>query len=221
MRLATRIGACAVAIAVGIAAVAGAFAQSASPMPIAAPNAPVDSTRAAAPIDEYLVKAAFLYNFAKLTEWPAAKKTGGRFLLCVLGADPFAGALDAIAGKTVGERVVAVIRGIDATQAQQCHLVFIGESEAARLSQHLDVLRDRPVLTVSDLPNFSRAGGLIGLKVVDARIRFAVNVAAARRVGLVFSSRLLQLAEIVGPAASGPAASGPSAGGAATKTVRP
>jgi YfiR/HmsC-like len=203
MRFAIRIGAIAIVIAAGIAA--SVPARSAPP------------ATAPAPIDEYLVKAAFLYNFAKLTDWPASKKTGGRFLLCVLGDDPFARGLDAIAGKTVNDKVVAVFRGVELAQAQQCHLVFIAESESARLRQHLEGLRDRPVLTVSDLPNFAHAGGMIALKVVENRVRFAVNVAAGQRAGLTFSSRLLHLAEIVSPASGG----APAAGGPATGMARP
>ncbi len=41
-------------------------------------------------MDEYQVKAAFLYNFAKFVEWPA--ETGGApgaLTICILGRDPF------------------------------------------------------------------------------------------------------------------------------------
>jgi hypothetical protein len=154
-------------------------------------------------VGEYLVKVGFLYNFGKLTTWPQPRHTDapGPFLVCVIGADPFKEDLDAIDGKTVGARTIIVRRDVDVVQASQCHVAFIAATEAPRLSQHLGALGGRPVLTVSDMPNFARSGGIIELKTVDSRVRFAINLRAARRAGLNFSSKLLQLAEIVGPTA--------------------
>ena len=48
----------------------------------------------ATPPGEYQIKAAYLLNFARYVEWPAARLPGGATLrLCVLGRDPFGGAL--------------------------------------------------------------------------------------------------------------------------------
>jgi hypothetical protein len=147
---------------------------------------------------EYLVKAGFLYNFAKLTQWPGAgDEETGEFRLCVLGADPFGASLDLVRGKTIGARTVTTRIVQDAAGARDCQLVFISGAERARLREHLDALRGHPVLTVSDLPQFSRAGGIISLKTVDNKVRFEINLGAAERVGLRLSSRLLSLAEIV------------------------
>lgn len=154
-------------------------------------------------VGEYLVKVGFIYNFGKLTTWPQPRHTDapGPFLVCVMGVDPFKADLDAIDGKTVGARTVIVRRDVEAAQAAQCHVAFIALSEAPRLPQHLAALGGRPVLTVSDMPNFARSGGIIELKTVESRVRFAINLQSARRSGLNFSSKLLQLAEIVGPTA--------------------
>src|SRR5690606_23153749 len=53
-----------------------------------------------AELAEYQVKAAYLYNFITLTEWPAA--IGANLPLCVYGPDPFGDDIDALAGKNVG-----------------------------------------------------------------------------------------------------------------------
>src|SRR3954451_21787561 len=63
------------------------------------------------PIDEYHLKAAFLYNFVKFVDWPpeAFKTPGEPITICVLGHDPFGQSLnDAVAGKVVGGRSVAI-----------------------------------------------------------------------------------------------------------------
>ncbi len=58
-------------------------------------------------------------------------------------------------------------------------------------------LHERPILTVADIPNIARAGGIIGLKTVEDRIRFNINVDAANAADLKLSSKLLRLGNIV------------------------
>ena len=158
-----------------------------------APAAAAETSR------EYLIKAAFLYNFAKFTEWPAGSfpDSAAPLDVCVFGEDPFGGALESIAGKTIRGRRVAVHRVASIEAAAACHLLFISDSEATRLAGILDSQRGRPVLTIAEMPGFSRSGGIINLTTnPDHRIRFEINVGIARRVGLRLSSKLLNLAEI-------------------------
>ncbi len=151
------------------------------------------------PTREYRIKAAFIYNFAKFTRWPAGSFADAEAPLdfCIYGEDPFGGALDAIAGRTIRGRQVAVRRIATIEASTGCHLLFISDSEAKRLTGILAVLNDRPVLTIADMPDFARAGGIINLKTTaDDRLRFEINTGTARRAGLRFSSKLLSLAEI-------------------------
>ncbi len=157
--------------------------------------------RAAAeePSREYRIKAAFIYNFAKFSRWPASSFSDGEAPLdfCIYGEDPFGGAFDAVAGKTIRGRRVAVRRIATIEASTGCHLLFISDSEAKRLTGILAALNDRPVLTVADMPDFARAGGIINLKTnEDDKLRFEINTGTARRAGLRFSSKLLSLAEI-------------------------
>lgn len=148
---------------------------------------------------EYRIKAAFLYNFAKFTRWPAEsfRDSDAPLDICVFGQDPFGAALQSIAGKTIRGRKVAVHR-VDSVEAGAgCHLLFISDSEARRLTGILKSLRGRPVLTIADMPDFARAGGIINLKTnQDDKVRFEINVGTAKRAGLKISSKLLNLAEI-------------------------
>jgi hypothetical protein len=151
------------------------------------------------PAREYRIKAAFIYNFAKFTRWPASSFADGEAPLafCIYGDDPFGGALDMVAGKTIRGRKVAVRRIAEIAAGDGCHLLFISDSEAERLTAILAALDDRPVLTVADMPNFARAGGIINLKTTrENKLRFEINTGTARRAGLKISSKLLNLAEI-------------------------
>src|SRR5579864_7275222 len=80
------------------------------------------------PFEEYQVKAAFLYNFAKFVEWPqeAFKDSNDRISICVLGKNPFGSSLtDAVQGKTVGTRKFAVSVLSNAADARACHILFV------------------------------------------------------------------------------------------------
>src|SRR5436305_4926410 len=52
---------------------------------------------------EYSVKAAFLLNFTRYTDWPASAfaSDADPLVLCIIGQDPFGPALDTVEGKTV------------------------------------------------------------------------------------------------------------------------
>ncbi|RUQ34056.1 MAG: YfiR family protein [Candidatus Competibacteraceae bacterium] len=148
--------------------------------------------------DEYAVKAAYLYNFAKFIEWPpgAFASTDAPLWICIVGDNPFGNALAALYGKTVEKHPVAM-RPISTEGFDQCHIVFIGHIEAGSFKTLLAKLRRLPILTVSDISDFARTGGMIGLVETDQHIRFDINLTATRQAGLKLSSQLLKLATIV------------------------
>ncbi len=151
------------------------------------------------PSREYRIKAAFIYNFAKFTRWPAGSFSDSEAPLdiCIYGEDPFGGALDTVAGNIIRGRKVAVRRIAAIEASDGCHLLFISDSEAERLTGILAALNDRPVLTVADMPDFARAGGIINLQTSEEdKVRFEINTGIAKRAGLKFSSKLLNLAKI-------------------------
>lgn len=151
------------------------------------------------PTTEYQVKAAFLYNFAKFVEWPrrADRSLERTLVVGVLGRDPFGDALDALKGMEVRGRRVEVKRISRLEDARGCQILFISASERGRMAHILRYLHDLPVLTVADTDGFCRAGGMINLVHVGDKIGFEINAAAAKRAGIIISSRLLRLARTV------------------------
>ena len=149
--------------------------------------------------NEYQVKAAFLYAFAKFVEWPpvsvSAPSTMG---ICILGADPFGSFLtDAVRGKTIGERALVVYRLTSMKEASACQILFIAASERSRMPAVIASVSNIGLLTVGDTPEFASQGGIIGLQRDGERIRLSVNLAAAENAKLQISSRVLSLATIV------------------------
>jgi uncharacterized protein DUF4154 len=151
-------------------------------------------------MDEYQVKAAFLYNFTKFVEWPPDlfESSDSPFGVCVLGQNLFGHALhEAARGKTVNGRMVVVYGIPDARAASRCQILFVSASERKRFGAILGELRTGGVLTVGETEGFIEAGGIINLKLDGGKIQIQININAAEQAGLRISSKLLSLAQII------------------------
>jgi hypothetical protein len=147
---------------------------------------------------EYQVKAVYLFNFGKFIEWPPDPAKRESFDICVLGRDPFGAALDStLAGEKIGSLKPVARRISSVREAASCAILYVSSSENARVKQILDSVENRGVLTVSDLPGFTNDGGIIQFVFQDNKVRFEVNLAAAEKAGLTFSSQLLKVATAV------------------------
>jgi hypothetical protein len=149
-------------------------------------------------IDEYRVKAAFLYNFAKFVEWPASsfKNAADPIIICVLG-NPFGDRLEnTVNGKEIEGRRLIVRQISDISEAAGCHILFVATGKK-RVTDLLGSVKASPVLTIGESGNFAEAGGVIGFKLESGKVRLQINVYAAERAHLRVSSKLLGLAEIV------------------------
>ena len=149
--------------------------------------------------EEYRLKAAFIYNFAKFVQWPRMVFAGptSPVVLGIIGNDPFGEALEAIRGKLVEEHKLLIKHIGKTDQLEDLNILFIPSSEQKRLGQIQRALGSKPILTISDIDDFVKQGGMIGFIQKDGKIRFEINLTVARKVGLEMSSKLLQLAEMV------------------------
>ena len=144
---------------------------------------------------EYEVKAAYIYDFGKFVAWPTKVAPTDDFPICVLGEDPFGATFDAtIAGETINGKKVVVNRIAKPQEAVSCRILFISGSEESQLKEILVTLDKTSVLTVSDISQFTRRGGMIQFVTDANRVRFEVNVTTAERAGLTLSSQLLKVA---------------------------
>lgn len=149
---------------------------------------------------EYLIKAGFIYNFAKLVDWPGAafSQPDSPIVIGILGVDPFGPVIDKVlAGKKVNDHGFLIRRLRSAADAKDCHILFVSASETAHISEAIRLTRSMPILTISEIPGFANRGGIINLTLEDSKVRFEVNVDAAKAADLNISSRLLALAKIV------------------------
>ena len=153
---------------------------------------------------EYMVKAAFVYNFTKLIQWPqtAFDNKGENFKIAVFGNDDLKKSFRTIDGKASAGRVISIqypdpkAENYKKTLAES-QIVFI--SRHTRVEQVVRILNDigdRPVLTIGEDKYFSRAGGIIQFFTRNDHLHFEINIKSAEAHQLKFSSRLLKLAVI-------------------------
>jgi hypothetical protein len=150
---------------------------------------------------EYQVKAVFLFNFTQFVEWPANAfpEEQTPLVIGVLGDDPFGSYLDeTVQGEKVNGHPLIVRRFYDAADINTCHILFITGAAKEKLKQTLEDLKGRSVLTVSDVTDFTRQGGMVRFFNENNKIRIRINLEATRSANLTISSKLLRLAEVVG-----------------------
>ena len=145
--------------------------------------------------EEYKVKAAFIYNFAKFVEWPESAFRGKReFCIASLGRSPLDRELAALAGKTVNGRSIVFHQLSSPEEAVQCQVLFISRSELDRTSGIVDSVKDLPVLTIADREDFCKKGGMLCIEKENGKLVFDVNYRETLRARLKPSSQLLKLA---------------------------
>jgi hypothetical protein len=149
---------------------------------------------------EYKVKAAYIYNFSKFTDWPDdfSFEKHQSFTICILGKDPFGTAINPIENKTVhGHHIKLIYFSQMNSKVSTCKILFIAEAEEGFVQSILLALSNTRVLTIGESPNFATSGGIIGFVIRDGRVQLQINETAAAQAKLNFDPRLLKLGELV------------------------
>ncbi len=154
------------------------------------------TTASAQSLDERAVKAAYVYNFIRFTEWPIALEQP--FYLCILGRTSLDNALSQLEGQPVRHgitvRVVHVAAGDDLSF---CHSLYFDESQRRQIDVLLRHLNSAPILTITDAQGLADRGAMIEMGTQRNRIAFEVNLWAAQQAEMHISARLLKLARHV------------------------
>lgn len=151
---------------------------------------------AAQDVSEPSLKAAYIYQFALFTQWPAeAFASGGPLTMCVIGDTAVRDALErTVKGVSVENRGVVVSFGTPDKPPPRCHALYISAVSPAQAARLVAPLREAPVLTISDLEGFNGMGGIAQLFYQAGQLRFSIRTDAVTQSHLHLSSRLLSLA---------------------------
>ena len=152
-------------------------------------------------VPEYDLKAAFVFNFAVFTDWPAEALPGGAAMtICAYPGNNLLPALSALSDKLVKGHRVSVRALAGAAGPRGCQILVLDSVDRERWGQIRKEIAGASVLTVADERD-GHAGGAdgmaIALSVDNKRIGFDVDLAAVRQARLTLSSKLLRLARSV------------------------
>jgi len=143
------------------------------------------------------LKAFLIWNIAKYTRWPAgAFGPGHPFTVCVIGNAVVADALkDTAKDRRLTDRPVAVIQSAGSEQPPDgCDVLFISGVPSKQISQLVSVVRDRPVLTISDTDGSAGAGVMVQFLYEGSQLGYRVQLEPARRARLEINALVLRMA---------------------------
>lgn len=146
-------------------------------------------------LPEYTLKAAYLYNFALLTDWPKGEKTA-KFDLCFYRED-LGSASKALQNKMIGERKINVMTVTTYEEVKGCNMLFIPENEGQNIQKMIRTHAGTSTLIVSENPRFDDAH--ISIAREGRKLAFDINLKTLKESELSLSSRLLKLARKVEP----------------------
>jgi hypothetical protein len=154
----------------------------------------VAAEQTAASLNE--LKVAYTFHFLELIQW---ENEGPNLDFCAY-SDSAAGdsMVKAFSGRKIRNMKITTRRiAPDQPGIASCKAIFIPENAAPDVPDLLKRLKNTPTVTISGVPDFVSAGGIIGLVRVGDQLRFEVNMRAARQSNLKISARLLELARRV------------------------
>jgi hypothetical protein len=165
---------------------------------------------------EYEVKAAFLYNFIKFTDWPKDKVSEPNTItIGLLGNHDFHDAFDAVKGKKINDNKIMVKSfgkfsqfcttnesgktefQKEIEELRKCHLIFICDSEQKYYKEFFEAINGWHVLTVGETEDFLDAGGIITFVPGTDKPVLEINQTTAKKEKIKISSRVLRLARKV------------------------
>jgi hypothetical protein len=163
-------------------------------------TAPPGFAASAQEVNEYQVKAAYVYNLAKFVEWPSGAFHGATdpIGICVFGQSPIADALEeAVAGEKIDDRRLIVHRVSEVQEANNCHILFIAARPRKHLRTILANLKTGGTLTVGETADFLEEGGALNFLLEGNKVRIEVNMNAVERQQFHISPKLLSLARVL------------------------
>ena len=141
-----------------------------------------------------IVKAAYIYNFAKLIDWPSANKEGN-FIIGVYGTtNVYKELINKYSTKRIGTQDIEIRKLSDSPDVGSVHVLFVAHSNSKDLKAILNNLEFEPVLVITEMEGAINTGSVINFLVIDNNLKFELNVSEAKNRQLIVGSRLKDLA---------------------------
>lgn len=144
-------------------------------------------------LPEYTLKAAYLYNFALLTDWPKGEESED--LTMCFYREGLGNASVTLQNKMVGNRKIKVVDVAAAEEVRGCQMLFIPDNEGQNSENVIRQIVGTPVLIVSENKYINDAH--ITIIREGRKLAFDISLKSLKHSNLSLSSRLLKLARKV------------------------
>lgn len=148
-------------------------------------------------LNEYEIKAAYIYNFAKFVEWPKESFADEQspINICIFGHDPFGDAFQSIKEKTAQGRKVVITRTNSLQNLRKCNILFVNPNSEEQIPAIVELAIALSILTVSDFEKYAKYGVAINFYLQNNKVKFSINPDSAKRSKLSINSMLLDIAK--------------------------
>lgn len=145
------------------------------------------------------LKAAIIVKFPEFIIWPSYSTVSdphSPFVIGVLGDTPIFSFLGRYAKHNrIRSKEVNVIAISDYSQIKTCNALFIAACSGKKLREILQEIDHMPILTIGDTKNYEKKGVMINLFILGEHVNFNVNCGAAKKCGLMMTSRMVRYAK--------------------------
>lgn len=160
-------------------------------------NHTIVSTKTFTDTQEYALKAAFIYRFLEYVEWESNNKSNA-FEIAVLNESPITGMLTEIAkDNTVKNKKMHIMEYDDLNEIGFCNILFVSQSYTNPIEAVISKFSNKNVLIITEQIGYGAKGAHINFLISENKLKFEVNLNAAKRSGLKCSSQLLGHAIII------------------------
>jgi len=140
------------------------------------------------------LKVAIVGKIAKFVQWnkPATKN----FSITVLNTkNQFFKTL--LEGKRVNSKPIKVIYINNINNLKDSDILYISQNSSQNLQSIFKAIKNKNILTISDIRGFAQRGGMIQLYTKNQKLKLRINVSNVKAQNLKIKSSLLRISTLV------------------------
>ena len=146
---------------------------------------------------EYMLKAGFLYNFARFGHWDYHLESLNEFIICSPDKYFIDAANNALKSRTIKKLPLHnKLVTIDEVTTSACNMLFITSDTFAQW-QNITPLDLKNIMVIGETDSFIENGGHIRFFLSSGKIRFEIAPQQLKDAGITMSSKVLRLARVV------------------------
>lgn len=141
-----------------------------------------------------IIRAIYIYNFAKQIDWPKEYKQG-KFIISVMGGQNlYQELVKKYNSKQIGSQQIEIKKLSNSLNFSRCHVLYVGKEFTHLLPDIRNALKNEATLIIGDGVSAIDKGAAINFIVNNNKLEFELSVNNASKHDLFVGSTLKSLA---------------------------